>query len=234
MPKPMNGRPRGAASAATLFALGVLLSCCGCPQPSEEPGPTGIVRQPAPNPPAVPAAGTNLRSFYGVPLGDPPRKVVFILDRSGSMTCSNYFVNYELKRCVGNLTESDRFHIIFFSSGPPVEMPPRRLVNATDHNKQLAFEFAKGVEAQGETDPSEALRRAFAEGPDTILLLTDGEFAPEVGRLVKDLNKDGKVKVHTIGFLYKEGEPALKQIAAENGGVYRFISEKDLADLAEN
>jgi len=183
-------------------------------------------------PPADQPARLTSRSFFGIPPGDPPCKVVFVLDRSGSMTCSIDFVKYELKRCVGTLAESDRFHIIFFSSGPPVEMPPRRLVTATDRNKQLAFEFIDGVVAQGETDPVESVKRAFSLQPEIIVILTDGEFDPQVARLVKDLNKNGKVKVHTIGFLYKTGEAILKQIAAENGGTYKFVTEADLANLA--
>ncbi|MCX5685403.1 MAG: hypothetical protein NT049_17235, partial [Planctomycetota bacterium] len=77
---------------------------------------------------AVPTTGPVSPNFFGVPIGKPPRKIVFILDRSGSMTDSIDFVKHELKRCVGCLADSDRFHIIFFSSGPPVEMPPRQLV----------------------------------------------------------------------------------------------------------
>ncbi|MBE3100048.1 MAG: VWA domain-containing protein [Planctomycetes bacterium] len=234
MPKPVKSSARVTAGAGTIFALGVLFSCCGCSQPSEKLGPSDIARQVTPNPPAVPAVGANSRSFHIDYPDDPPRKIVFIVDRSGSMTDAFDFVKYALKRCVAYLNESeDWFHIISFSSGSPVEMPPRRLVNATERNRWLAMEFIDTVIAEGETDPSEALRRAFAVGPDTILLLTDGEFAPEVAHLVKDLNKDGKVKVHTIGFLYKTGEAILKQIAAENGGTYKFVTEADLANLAK-
>ena len=42
----------------------------------------------------------------------------------------------------------------------------------------------------------------------------------------------GRVRVHTIGFLYPRpgtsAEEVLKQIAAENGGNYKFVSERDL------
>jgi hypothetical protein len=112
-------------------------------------------------------------------------------------------------------------------------MPTRRLVNATERNKQLAFEFVDGVIAQGETDPSKALERAFACNPDTIYLLTDGEFDRAIIDLVKRLNTGGKVSVHTIGFLYRTGETVLKQIAAENSGNYKFVSEEDLAALSQ-
>jgi hypothetical protein len=147
------------------------------------------------------------------------------------MTCSLDYVKSELKRAIGELSEDDEFDVIFYSSGPPVEMPTRRLVNATERNKQLAFQFIDGVIAQGETDPAGAIERAFAVKPDIIYILTDGEFDRAIVALVKRLNADAKVTVHTIGFLYREGEPILKQIADQNGGRYRFVSEKDLADL---
>jgi phage FluMu protein Com len=224
------------------------------------PGPTSIVRQFTQNPfPDVASnnlerlevfgvggggkeiggfegLGTGRGGFFGV--GDTEEKavqhkIVYIVDRSGSMTDSMDFVKFELKRSIGELGEENEFHVIFFSSGPPVEMPTRRLVNATERNKQVAFEFIDSVVPQGETDPSKALERAFACGADLIYLLTDGEFDKEIIGLIKRLNIGGKVTVHTIGFIYKDGEQILKEIAKENNGNYKFVSEKDLATLAQ-
>jgi len=169
-------------------------------------------------------------AFFGV-CQVSAHKVVYIVDRSGSMTDSINAVKYELKRSIGELDENTEFHVIFYSSGPPVEMPTRRLVNATERNKQLAFEFIDGVVPQGETDPSKALERAFACGPELIYLLTDGEFDKTIVGLVKRLNVGGKITVHTIGFLYQSGEAVLKQIAEGNGGNYKFVSESDLPKL---
>ena len=167
--------------------------------------------------------------FFGA--GGEARKIVYVVDRSGSMTDSIDYVKFELKRSIGELGEEKEFHVIFYSSGPPVEMPTRRLVNATDRNKQLAFEFIDGVIPQGETDPSKALERAFDVKPELIYLLTDGEFDKAIVGLVKKQNAGGQVTVHTIGFLYRMGEQVLKQIAEENEGNYKFVSEKDLATL---
>jgi hypothetical protein len=134
---------------------------------------------------------------------------------------------------IGELPDDKSFHVIFYSSGPPVEMPTRRLVEATEHNKQLAFEFVDGVIAQGETDPSKAIERAFACQPELIYLLTDGEFDRQIVDLVKRLNAGGKVTVHTIGFLYQSGAEVLKQIANDNGGNFKLVTEQDLANLAK-
>jgi hypothetical protein len=169
--------------------------------------------------------------FFGA--GGVAGKIVYVVDRSGSMTDSIDYVKFELKRSIGELGEEKEFHVIFYSSGPPVEMPTRRLVNATDRNKQLAFEFIDGIIPQGETDPSKALERAFEVKPELIYLLTDGEFDRAIVGLVKRQNAGGQVNVHTIGFLYRMGEQVLKQIAEENGGNYKFVSEKDLATLIQ-
>jgi len=222
------------------------------------PGPSSIVRQFTQNPfpdvasnkleqlqvIGVGGGGKEIGGFEGLGQGrggffgaggesDESAKIVYVVDRSGSMTDSIDFVKYELKRSIGELTEIKEFHVIFYSSGPPVEMPTRRLVNATERNKQLAFEFIDGVIAQGETDPSKALERAFDCKPELIYLLTDGEFDRAIVDQVKRLNVGGKVTVHTIGFLYKTGETVLKQIADDNHGNYKFVSESDLATLAQ-
>jgi len=182
--------------------------------------------------------GTGGRGFFGAG-GETEiaHRIVYVVDRSGSMTDSIDYVKFELKRSIGELGEDTEFHVIFYSSGPPVEMPTRRLVTATERNKQLAFEFIDGVIAQGETDPSKALERAFACGPDLVYLLTDGEFDKDIIGAVKRLNVGGKVTVHTIGFLYTkpntESEKVLKTIAEQNNGNYKFVSEADLANLAQ-
>jgi hypothetical protein len=177
--------------------------------------------------------GTGGRGFFGAGSEtEIAHKIVYVVDRSGSMTDSIDYVKFELKRSIGELGEDTEFHVIFYSSGAPVEMPTRRLVVATERNKELAFEFIDGIIPQGETDPSKALERAFAVNPELIYLLTDGEFDRAIIDLVKRLNVGDKVTVHTIGFLYRTGEEVLKKIAEDNSGNYKFVSEADLATLA--
>jgi hypothetical protein len=162
---------------------------------------------------------------------EQPCKIVYIVDRSGSMTDSLDIVKYELKESLGTLSEGDQFHVIFFSSGPPVEMPTRRLVNATERDVRMAFDFVDNVVAQGETDPTKAIERAFACKPDVIYLLTDGEFDRGIIDLVARLSAGGTTKVNTIGFLYTSGTEVLKEIASKTGGEFKLVTEKDLETI---
>ncbi len=184
-------------------------------------------------PPAEPAkADAKGPVYFGVE-AKGARKVVYVVDKSGSMTDSIVYVKHELKRSLGALGADTAFHVLFFSAGPAAEMPLGKLVHATEENKRAADKFIDGIVPRGETDPSDALRRAFALKPDAIFLLTDGEFDKAIVRSVRELNKDGKARVYTIAFLYKQGEKTLQAIAAENGGAYRFFSEADLDALYE-
>ena len=166
--------------------------------------------------------------FFRLPPSDPATKIVYVVDKSGSMTDSLVSVQHELKRSLRELGPDKQFHVIFYSSGPALEMPARRLVTATEENKRRAFAFIDEIRAAGETDPSDALQRAFAVGPDTIFLLTDGEFDRAVVGQVKRANPAGKVSVHTIAFLYQAGVKVLQEIAAQNRGDFRFVSAQDL------
>jgi len=174
--------------------------------------------------------GDGRPEFYGLGIIETggPSKIVYIVDRSGSMTDSIPDVKLELKRSINELPDDKEFHVIFYSTGPCLENAPRRLVKATERNKQQAFGFIDSVIAQGETDPSDAIRRAFACQPEVIYLLTDGEFDRSIIPLCKGLNGGGKVTIHTIGFLYTSGAAVLKQIADENNGDYKFVDDKYL------
>jgi hypothetical protein len=178
-------------------------------------------------------SGTGHGEFFSIPMDEKAHKIVYVIDRSGSMTDSIDYVKYELRRAIGNMDEKTAFHVIFYSSGPFIEMPAKALVAATDENKKAAFAFVDSIIPNGETDPSKALERAFAVGADCIYLLTDGEFADTVPDLVKKLNPKGAVTVHTIGFINKTGEAVLKKIAEQTGGKYKFVSEADLARLSD-
>ncbi|HOI54012.1 MAG TPA: VWA domain-containing protein [Phycisphaerae bacterium] len=167
--------------------------------------------------------------FFGV--AATGSKVVYVIDRSGSMTDSIMFVKHELKRSIGMLRPTDQFLPIFFSSGPAKTIAGGRLLTGVTANKERAYEFIDNIVPIGQTDPEGALKEAFRLRPDTIYLLTDGEFDQKIVGLVARLNADKRVKVHTICFIYSNGEPMLKEIARDNGGTYKYVGEDDLNQL---
>jgi DNA-directed RNA polymerase subunit RPC12/RpoP len=159
------------------------------------------------------------------------RKIVFIIDRSGSMTDSMMMVKRELRRSISRLEQPQSFHVIFFSSGPAVEMAGRKLVPATVANREMAFDFIDGVVPVGQTDPSDAFRAAFAVQPEVIHFLSDGEFDPKIVAQIDKLNTAKTTRINTVCFMYVQAEKLLMEIASRNGGTYRYISPDDVATL---
>jgi hypothetical protein len=98
--------------------------------------------------------------------------------------------------------------------------------------KRKAYDFLDKTAPHGSSDPIPGLKAAFAAQPQLIYMLTDGDF-PNNAQLLEELrklNKDKKVKINTIAFMDRgeEYEKLLKQIADENGGLFKFVSDTEL------
>ncbi len=154
--------------------------------------------------------------------------IVYLVDRSASMIDSIEPLKRELQQRIAGLQPMQKFHIIFFSAGQPVEGPGRELVWATDRNKLLNYEFIDTIKAQGQTDPQWALQRALQMSPDLIYLLTDGVFSSEIAVKMIEWAKLHKVKINTIAYVMESGGSVLRKIAEETGGIYRFVPEEQL------
>ena len=168
-------------------------------------------------------------TFFG--LGGRARgakRIVYVVDRSGSMTETFDAVRKELNQSVARLRRSQRFHVVLFNDGAPQENPPKKLVNASNDQKEALEGFLARVEPGGNTDPIPAMRRAFELGPDLIYFLTDGEFDPRLVEELRRRNAQKKIRIFTIAYVSQMGSALLEQIARENYGEFRFISEHDL------
>ena len=173
-------------------------------------------------------------SFMGT--GGRAYHIIWVVDRSGSMHDTFDIVAKEMTISIGRLQAVQDFHVIFFSTGQPVENPPKRLVPATAANKLDAGEFLGGVIPQGKTDPIPALQRAFevlkradpARPGKLIYLLTDGDFpnSAEVLRSIRERNAKKEIHINTYLYQYR-GEHAvsvMRQIADQNNGKYKYVS----------
>ena len=176
------------------------------------------------------AEGGGPRSnFYGT--GGNARKIVYLIDRSGSMADTFDYVRNELMSSIAGLVPEQSYHVIFFSRGRPEENPARKLIPANEANKKQTYVFLENIRAEGMTDPRQAVRRAFQVSggpPELIYLLTDGEFDKAVLNEIRRMNAKGRTKINTIAFVYKVGEKLLRQIAKENGGRYKHVSEDEV------
>jgi len=169
-------------------------------------------------------------SFFGA--AALANRVVYVVDRTGSMFDAFDYVRAALKESIGQLADRQEFHVILFSAGDPDESPPKMLVKATEQNKREAWTFYGKILPEGQGDPVKAMERAFAvtdrEGKHAqlIYLLTDGEFKPDVIKRLRQLQGTmrTKIRINTLGFRYRSGEKVLTQIAEENGGKYLFVS----------
>lgn len=157
------------------------------------------------------------------------RRIVYVVDRSGSMIDSFGFVRDELKRSISALRRSQKFHVIFFNSGPPLENPPQRLVSAIAAQKQQFFDFLKTVFPRGDTKPGRALQRALSLEPDLIYLLSDGiDFRLSLMERLNEWNGKRRTKIYTIAYLDQSGSETLERIAREHNGEFKFVTENDL------
>ena len=164
------------------------------------------------------------------------KKIAFVCDASGSMLNKFSTLRRELSNTVQGLRPNQSFSIVFFQEKTFKALDENALVMATPENKLKANNFlSEKIVPRGETDPVPGLEVAFRQKPDLIYILTDGDFPDNAAvlRKIHDLNAGHHVKINTIAFV-GEGDSdidfkkLLKQIAEENGGIYRFVKESDL------
>ncbi len=203
----------------------------------EVAGRCGLITSPAPV--GVPTGQTRQidEGIFPPARGAPARNIVFLIDASGSMTDTFGSVCLGMLNRISRLAPEIRYHVIFFSSGKPVENPDRRLIPATPANKARTARFLEAVMPAKQTDPIPAMRRAFevlrrdvAPGGKLIYLLTDGEFPDNdaVLRELGKLNKDQRVRIDTILYHYRPpvAERVLETIAERNGGKFYFREDE--------
>lgn len=120
---------------------------------------------------------------------------------------------------VDGLPDGTWFNVITFESEPHPWQTS--LVEATEEVKDEAKDYFDDLEPTGGTAMIPALEEAFAEGPDFIVLVSDGE-PNEGSQAVLDrvtaLNSDGAVTVHTIGIGEDHDRDFMEALAERNGG----------------
>ncbi|XP_069824044.1 inter-alpha-trypsin inhibitor heavy chain H3-like [Dendropsophus ebraccatus] len=187
--------------------------------------------------------------FFAPPkLPAVPKNVVYVIDRSGSMTGNKIKQTREaLLRILRDTPEHDYFNFIQFDN----EIIPWKpsLVEANEENINQAEVFVSGIYARGLTNINDAVLKAVelldkAHRTETlpprsasiIILLTDGQ--PTVGetnaaQIEENVKKaiQGRYTLYTLGFGYDVDYPLLEKLALQSSGIARRIYEDSDADL---
>jgi uncharacterized membrane protein YtjA (UPF0391 family) len=168
------------------------------------------------------------------------KKIVYVIDASGSLVQDLGFVIAELKRAMMDLNSDQQFTVIFFQRELAIEVLPHGWKRASDENKRRVADWVTldqgNIVPGGSSNPMAALRLAMRYKPDAMVLLSDnitGSGRYEIDRRdlleqLDQLNPERKTRIHTIQFLYPDPLDTLGQIASEHGGTARFVGEGQL------
>ncbi len=184
-------------------------------------------------------------SFVGLTTTNA-RKIVYVIDASGSMIPTLPIVLQELARSLGALSERQSFGIIFFRRNAALVVPPAgRLTPATPEARRLALEWIdEHVVPSGRSNPLAALEKALGLEPDVIFLLSEnitgsGEFEIDQEDLLDLLDRLNPVdratgaraaRINCVQFLDPDPLDTLRKIAERHGGPggYRFLDRAEL------
>jgi hypothetical protein len=157
-------------------------------------------------------------SFFGIRAKG--QVFVYVVDCSGSMGDDFRLVRakQEIRRSVMALRWPQRFQVIFYNDRP-IPMPGGIPQPADLSSKLQMLDWFHAVDAEGKTDPREALAQAISLRPDAVFLLSDGEFPDGTVEAIAKKNSK-KVPIHCIDLAGGAAGDQLKRIAADSGGHY--------------
>lgn len=162
----------------------------------------------------------------------PKKTVIFVVDRSGSMSGKKMEQTKEaLKFVVNNLREGDLFNIVAYDS--VVESFRPELQGFNEETRKAAIGFADGLYAGGSTNINDALSTAMAmiqddSRPNFVVFLTDGQ--PTAGetnesKIVADAEQKNKLRARMISFGvgYDVNSRLLDRLSRTNYGQSEYV-----------
>jgi Ca-activated chloride channel family protein len=162
----------------------------------------------------------------------PKKTVLFVLDRSGSMSGKKIEqAKNALKFVLNNLRDGDTFNIIAYDSEVEVWRP--ELQKYDDETRKAALGFVEGIYAGGSTNIHGAVTKALDQlkdksRPNYVLFLTDG--LPTVGetneqKIAAAAKQQNQVRarVFVFGVGYDLNARLLDKLARENFGLSQFV-----------
>ena len=157
-------------------------------------------------------------SFFGIRAQG--QTFIFVVDCSGSMGDDLRLMRAkdEIRRSVGAMRWPQKFLVIFYNDRP-LPMPGGLPEAAEMESKLRLAQWFRLVEAEGETDPREAMTQALSLRPDAVFLLSDGAFPHGTVDAIAGKNPR-KTPIHCIDLAGGAAGDQLKRIAEQSGGRY--------------
>jgi Ca-activated chloride channel family protein len=162
----------------------------------------------------------------------PAKTVVFVVDRSGSMSGKKVEQAREaLKFVLNNLRQGDMFNIVAYDSA--VESFKPELQKYDEETRKSALSFVDGLYAGGSTNIDGALTTALGmikddTRPNYLLFLTDG--LPTAGetneaKIVENTKQNNKLRVRMVNFGvgYDLNSRLLDRLSRENFGQSEYV-----------
>jgi len=182
-------------------------------------------------------------TMYGS--GGNARRIVYMIDASGSLIGTLPYVIVELKRSISELSDKQEFTVIFFQGEEAREVPPRGLKRATQENKQRVIQWidvdSRNMVPMQLSNPVKAITLALQYRPQLMFLLSDnitgeGRYQVDQRMLLADIAKAnrGNTKINTFQFLYPDplvraGLKGTMELISENsGGIYKYLDGREL------
>ncbi len=171
------------------------------------------------------------------------KRIVYVVDASGSMLPHLSIVLEELERSLRTLHPKQSFGIIFFQKEDAIVVPPKQSVvpaSASNISKAMVWVSTSGkVIPFGGSNPIKALKVAMKLKPDVIYLLSEnitgaGRYEVPVDALLASIDKINpvdsrnglrRVQINCIQYLTQDPMQTMQKIADIHGGDdgYTFI-----------
>jgi Ca-activated chloride channel family protein len=159
------------------------------------------------------------------------RKVAMVIDRSGSMGGEPISqARRAIEACMGALSQDDEFALIAFDN--QVDCFRDTLTKATASDRAAASAFLQTVNARGGTNLALgfAAGARLVSGGGDVLVITDGQVMGTEDILAQA--RALSVRIHCLGIGSASQDRFLAQLAAETGGVSRFVTPQERVDVA--
>ena len=162
----------------------------------------------------------------------PPRRFVFVVDRSASMggQCMTQ-ARQAVEACLGALMPEDRFGIVAFDDS--IETLSGNLLDGSRRSREAARHFLSGIDARGGTELAAgflAAAKMLGEQGGDVLVLTDGQVSGTDQILASA--RAATIRIHCLGIGSASQDRFLTLLARETGGISRFVTPRERVDMA--